>query len=116
LDNLKRKLFWVMLGASIITLFLPLAVVIPYVKDYIMHFCLFLVLPLTTYFAFPRQTNVISVSMVVYILAAEFIQKYFIPQRTYNNTDIIAGLIGLVCALFVYQAFLRWREVSSRPW
>ena len=85
--------------------------------DKIVHLILFggLVLLWSLHAYFHRQPNIITVrvSWTIVLLSflfgviMEFVQKNFIPNRSFDGGDIIADLVGSLFGYFVTQWYLK---------
>lgn len=85
-------------------------------QDKIIHFIIFLSLvylfswPLTksTLTTLQKRSWYITIALyaLVYGIAIEFIQKYFVPNRSYDGWDILADAVGcLAGCIFVTRRF-----------
>ena len=76
--------------------------------DKLVHFSLFFVLVFLLYLPFYKKNypiktkNIFLISVVIicigYGIAVEFIQKYYIPNRSFDLYDIVADTLGSVVA------------------
>ncbi len=86
---------------------------LPYV-DKVVHFVLFFILSVAAVFNFGFQNiKMIIFSLVVYMIAAEFIQYFFIPGRSAEFLDVVAGGLGLLLAqilLYPYENKFRYKK------
>lgn len=89
--------------------------------DKIVHLILFggLVFFWSLYSYFHRHPNIITVrvSWIIVLLSflfgviMEFVQKNFIPNRSFDGGDIIADLVGSLFGYFVTHWFLKYQSV-----
>ena len=91
--------------------------------DKLVHIGLFTVLVIA--FAFPfKKTNIsrrnrfkwflrIAILGVLYGIAIEFIQKYFIANRTFGIDDMFADLIGCIIGYYCVRRFFKTQVVTE---
>ncbi len=106
LKHNSQLFFWTTLIISVVTLFTPATgqAGLPYV-DKAVHFVLFFVLLVAAVFNFGfHKIETIIFSLIVYVVGAEFIQYFFVPGRSAEAFDILAGILGILLA----QIFLYW--------
>jgi VanZ family protein len=70
-----------------------------------------------TKYAALRLFLFIAIGATVYGIAMEFVQKYFTPDRDYDNWDILADTVGAAAGLvftnIYYKRFLKKAKVSA---
>lgn len=93
--------FWTLFVITLFLFFTPLEVQSPPGAgwDKLVHIFLFLALTILALRAFPRDKLPVILMLLFYTVVIEIVQKEFIPHRSYDPLDIVAGDIGLVCAL-----------------
>jgi len=90
-------------------------------RDKLIHYCLFFLL--CSLFAIPikyktntKQSGLIWLSVIClmgigYGIAIEFVQKWWIPNRSFEALDILADATGVVAAFaYSYMRFIRKRS------
>ncbi len=85
--------------------------------DKIVHFTMFFLL--TIFFSYPFTMNVqdkravkswfviIALSIIAYGILMEFVQKYFVPGRSFEVADIIFDGLGTLTAIFIIMCFFK---------
>lgn len=87
---------------------------IPFFDKYV-HFAMFFML--TTLFCYPliyRGTNVstriwinkVAVYVILYGIVMEFVQKYFVSQRSFDLIDIVFDSLGSMVGLIAAKIYL----------
>ena len=86
---------------------------IPYFDKYV-HFGMFFLLTFLFCYPFTRQATTsvslftkIALWVIVYGIVIEFIQKYFVPNRSFDMVDIVFDSLGSVTGLFGITRFDR---------
>lgn len=85
--------------------------------DKLIHICMFALLTFLWCFAFYKSNVanellkpfiIIGFVFIIYGIAMEFVQKNWIPNRSFELEDIIADTIGVVLGfLFSYRRFVK---------
>jgi VanZ family protein len=87
--------------------------------DKIVHVFLFTVLYAGWYywtgFQYPEWSQagravLVCISGLVYGIGMEFVQKYFVPQRSFDVADMIADAGGLLLGLFICYLLLKKKK------
>lgn len=61
----------------------------------------------TAFFKTTRARALIMIVCIVYGIAMEFYQKYFVPSRGFEVADMLADAAGVIASLPLYQKIMR---------
>jgi VanZ family protein len=63
----------------------------------------------------PRQIWTVVLLVFAYGIIMEFVQKNFIPNRSFDKGDIVADMVGSLIGYLVTQWFINW-ESRHKPY
>lgn len=107
LDRYSRSLFWLIFIVSLPLLLMPGGTEpgLPYV-DKVAHFLLFGAMALTCFLTYKKKL-LVAVLIVAYMFVIEYIQGHFIPHRSEDIFDVVAGVGGLLVAAVVVREVIK---------
>ncbi|MDE3144437.1 MAG: VanZ family protein [Bacteroidota bacterium] len=89
-----------------------------YQADKLVHIVMFFTLGFLFSFAVKRSDKkyllilMIAIGGIVFGIAMEFVQKYFIPNRSFDVNDMIADGIGCLAAYFWWRRRFKKSDVN----
>ncbi len=98
------QLFYLWLGFSLVVLFYPGTgqAGLPYI-DKVVHFVLFGVLFVLARLKWTNQVRGVWFGVLLYMIAAELVQHFFVPGRSAEIGDVIAGFLGAGVAHYLFN-------------